>query len=112
MNPTLDADALAALDARVTSKLGEGTRAPRFPSDRGKTKVAAAWLIERAGFEKGHGHGSIGISRKHALALVNRGGGTTRELLTLAREIRDGVRDAFGVTLEAEPQMVGCSIDG
>lgn len=111
MNPTLDAEALAALDARVSTHLGEGVRAPRFPSDRGKTKVAAAWLIERAGFKKGHGTGRVRISNKHALALVNRGGGTTHELLALAREIRDGVRAAFGVTLEVEPQMVGCRLD-
>lgn len=112
MNPTLTAEQLGELDSRVRAKLGETARAPRFPGDRGTSKVAAAWLIERAGFHKGHGEGRVGISSKHALALVHRGGGSTSELIALARTIRDGVRDAFGVTLVAEPQMVGCSLDG
>lgn len=110
MNPTLAPDELRALDARVADRLGQGVVAPRFPADGGKTKVAAAWLIERAGFGKGYGHGKVGISSKHALALVNRGGATTAELLALAREIRDGVRSAFGVTLVVEPQTVGCVV--
>jgi UDP-N-acetylmuramate dehydrogenase len=51
----------------------------------------------------------VGVSRKHALALVNRGGATTRELLSLARDIRDGVKARFDVELEPEPVLVGCS---
>ena len=66
---------------------------------------------ERAGFTRGYGNPEgIAISSKHTLALTNRGGGTTAELLALAREIRDGVRDAFGVTLEPEPTLVGTTL--
>jgi UDP-N-acetylmuramate dehydrogenase len=69
------------------------------------TKLSAAWLIERAGFSKGYTVGNVGISKKHALALVNRGG-TTRELLALARTIQDRVRDKLGVELAPEPVIV------
>lgn len=82
----------------------------------GHVKLSAAWLIERAGFPKGyplakHPDAGIALSTKHTLALTNRGHGTTAELLALAREIRDGVREAFGVTLQPEPVLVGCSLD-
>ena len=70
---------------------------PRFAAADGMTKLSAAWLIERAGFAKGYTRGRVGISKKHALALVNRGGATAAELLALAHEIQDGVRDALGV---------------
>ena len=81
---------------------------PRFPEDDGRVKTSAAWLIERAGFARGHGNpDGIAISSKHTLALTNRGAGTTAELLALAREIAGGVRERFGVTLEPEPTLVG-----
>ena len=72
--------------------------------------MPAAWLIEQAGFGKGFGKGPVGISTRHTLALVNRGGGTTAELLTLARAIRDGVHARFGVMLSPEPVFVGTSL--
>ncbi len=84
--------------------------APRFPQPDGSVKTSAAWLIEKAGFAKGHGSGRVALSTKHTLALTNRGGATTEELLTLAREVRDGVRDAFGVSLVPEPVLVGCAL--
>jgi UDP-N-acetylmuramate dehydrogenase len=67
-------------------------------------KIPAAWLVERAGFPKGLRRGGVGISSKHALALVNYAG-STRELLSLAAEIRKGVFLLFGVHLEIEPVM-------
>lgn len=73
-------------------------------------KLAAAWLIEQAGFRKGTRRGDVGISERHALALVNYGNGTTRELLELASEIRRAVRQTFDVTLEPEPRLLGCSL--
>jgi UDP-N-acetylmuramate dehydrogenase len=73
-------------------------------------KVSAAWLIEHSGFGKGWGAGPVGISSKHALALVNRGGGTTADLLALARELRDGVQSRFGITLVNEPVIVGAEL--
>jgi UDP-N-acetylmuramate dehydrogenase len=74
-------------------------------------KTSAAWLIEHAGFGRGHGlPGQVALSTKHTLALTNRGAGTAAELVALARTIRDGVRDAFGITLEPEPVLVGLSL--
>jgi UDP-N-acetylmuramate dehydrogenase len=86
--------------------------APRFPAGPGTAKVPAAWLIEHAGFRRGHAAagGRVALSSKHVLALTNRGGGTTAELLALAREVRDGVRSQWGVTLCPEPVLVGCRI--
>jgi UDP-N-acetylmuramate dehydrogenase len=110
INPTLDSSALGVIEHRVdlARVLRPGETMPRFPFAEGRWKLSAGWLIERAGFKKGYGSGRVGVSGKHALALVNRGQGTTRELLELAREIRDGVRAKFGVELSPEPVMVGC----
>ena len=69
--------------------------APAYPQPDGTVKTSAAWLIERAGFGKGYGDGQARLSTKHTLALTNRGGATTADLLALAREIRDGVRRAL-----------------
>lgn len=81
--------------------------APRWPQDDGRVKTSAAWLIQHAGFARGHGSpDGIAISSKHVLALTNRGAGTTRELVALAREIQDGVDRAFGIRLEPEPVFV------
>ncbi|MBX2810513.1 MAG: UDP-N-acetylmuramate dehydrogenase [Myxococcales bacterium] len=74
-------------------------------------KLSAAWLIERSGFHKGLVHGAVGISGRHALALVHHGGGTTEDLLHLAKDIRQGVYDRWGMTLELEPTLVNCSIE-
>ena len=84
-----------------------GGSMPSFDAGEGMLKLAAAWLIERCGFAKGHGQGAVGLSSKHALAIVNRGDGTAHEVLELAREIRDRVRDRLGVRLWAEPELVG-----
>lgn len=83
---------------------------PHYPADAG-VKLAAGWLVERAGFGKGFpGRGPCRLSTKHALALTNRGGATTADVLALARTVRDGVRAAFGVTLVPEPVLVGCEL--
>jgi UDP-N-acetylmuramate dehydrogenase len=81
--------------------------APRWAQPDGRVKASAAWLIERAGFTRGHGSDRVSVSTKHTLALTNRGGGTTDELLDLAREVRDGVERRFGVRLDHEPVIVG-----
>ena len=83
--------------------------APRWPEGDG-VKASAAWLIERSGFGKGYGSGPVTLSTKHTLALTNRGGATTADLLALAREVRDGVRDRFGITLENEPVILGATL--
>jgi UDP-N-acetylmuramate dehydrogenase len=81
--------------------------APAWPEPDGRVKTSAAWLIERAGFHKGYGNGRVGISTKHTLALVNRGGATTTELMALAHAIAAGVQDRFGIALHPEPVLVG-----
>jgi UDP-N-acetylmuramate dehydrogenase len=81
--------------------------APAWPEPDGRVKTSAAWLIEQAGFHRGYGNGRVGISTKHTLALVNRGGATTAELMALAREIAAGVRERFGIELHPEPVLVG-----
>jgi UDP-N-acetylmuramate dehydrogenase len=110
VNPVVTADALAAIEARAKSAgvLAGGETMPRFTMSDARWKLSAGWLIERAGFAKGFTSGHVGVSRKHALALVHRGGGTTGELLELARAIRDAVHARFGVTLAPEPVLVGC----
>ena len=101
MNPIVDAATVAQLEARLPN-----VAFPRWPAGD-KTKLSAGWLIERAGFTKGHIKGRAGISRKHALALVNCGGASATELLALAREIQDGVRARLGIELHPEPIIVG-----
>jgi UDP-N-acetylmuramate dehydrogenase len=83
--------------------------APAFPEPDGRIKTSAAWLIEQAGYHRGYGNGRIGISSKHTLALINRGGASTAELVALAREIVAGVERRFGVTLVPEPVFAGHS---
>lgn len=99
-NPVLDADRAAALPED----------APRYPQPDGRVKTSAAWLIERAGFARGYGEPPATVSTKHTLALTNRGGATTTQLLSLASTIRDGVQRRYGVVLEPEPQLVGCAL--
>jgi len=85
--------------------------APAWPVDGGGVKSSAAWLIEHAGFTRGHGlPGPAALSTKHALAVTNRGGATAADLVALAREVRDGVTRACGVVLESEPTLVGCAM--
>ena len=106
-NPILAPDDFEALVERVAERLGPDARPPGYPEADGRVKTSAAWLIERAGFARGYGEGAAGISAKHTLALVNRGGATTADLLRVAREIAAGVDEAFGVRLEPEPIFVG-----
>ncbi|MFF6993851.1 UDP-N-acetylmuramate dehydrogenase [Streptomyces sp. NPDC008313] len=109
-NPILDDAQLAAFHARVRERLGADVAPPAYPAGDGRTKTSAAWLIDKAGFTRGYGSGPARISGKHTLALTNRGGATTGDLLALAREVVTGVRDAFGITLVNEPVMVGVSL--
>lgn len=108
MNPVVTAEVADAVTARARERgvLREGESMPRWPTDDGRVKLAAGWLIERAGVAKGWTVDGAGVSHRHALALVNRGG-TTRALLAMAERVRERVREAFGVTLEIEPERVG-----
>jgi UDP-N-acetylmuramate dehydrogenase len=111
VNPVLDGAALAAVEAAARARCGEGTPVPRFDAGAGLVKVPAAWLVERAGFGRGYGLGDgARISSKHTLALVNSGSASTAGLIALARQVRDGVRDVFGVSLAPEPVLVGVTL--
>ena len=119
-NPVLDTTQFAALRQMVDERCGPGAPIPQFPAGPGQVKVPAAWLIGQAGFGKGYpagrpaGGGRPGpaahISTKHTLALVNPGDARTADVVGLAREIRDRVRDIFGVELACEPVLVGVSL--
>ena len=98
---------VVALDVADEIERRAGARPPTWPQPDGTVKTSAAWLIERAGFARGYGNGRAGISTKHTLALINRGDATCAELVALAREIADGVRERFGVELVPEPVFVG-----
>ncbi|WP_336319462.1 UDP-N-acetylmuramate dehydrogenase [Streptomyces lavendofoliae] len=109
-NPILEQAEYEEFLGRVRDRLGPDVTPPAFPAGEGRIKTSAAWLIDRAGFTKGYGTGPARISTKHTLALTNRGGATTEDLLALAREVVAGVRGAFGVTLVNEPVTVGVSL--
>lgn len=80
---------------------------PAYPAGEGFVKLSAAWLVERAGFQKGFRLGNAGVSTRHSLALTNRGGASCAEILALERVIREGVMGRFGVVLEREPVLLG-----
>lgn len=105
-NPVVSQDERAAFERR----LPPGTDYPHWPAGDGHTKLSAAWLIEHAGFTKGYRRGRVGLSTKHTLALTNRGGARTSELVAFAREIRDGVRERYDVELRPEPLLVGVTL--
>lgn len=102
-NPVVDVSLVEA----IATTLGSATFPPHWPVEDGRVKLAAAWLIEHAGFAKGELRGNAGLSTAHALALINRGGATATELLGFAREIRSRVFDRFGVRLRPEPVPLG-----
>lgn len=100
-NPVLSAAEAAVLPAD----------APRFPAPDGRVKSSAAWLIQHAGFERGFGlPGPASLSTKHVLALTNRGDARAQDLVELARQVRDGVAERFGVVLEPEPVLLGVGL--
>lgn len=100
MNPVLDAGEFARFRQKAEN-------APNFPANDGTVKLSAAWLIEHAGFSKGFIHGHVGLSAKHTLAVINRGGGTAREVQELVKMIQDRVREQFGIEIHPEPNFIG-----
>lgn len=92
----------------LSTKLTHGkAEMPAFPASDDKVKLSAAWLIERAGFSRGYRHGNVGTSTKHSLAIINRGGGTAREVIELKELIQARVADTFGISLTPEPIFLG-----
>ncbi|MBK5258100.1 MAG: UDP-N-acetylmuramate dehydrogenase [Thermoanaerobaculia bacterium] len=102
MNPVVTLAEYASFARR------EGANAaPHFPSEDGNVKLSAAWLIEHAGFNKGFTHGNVGLSSKHTLAVINRGGGTAKEVVELVAMIQKRVREQFGIEIHPEPNFIG-----
>lgn len=91
----------------LAEKRAPGKTMPRYPAPDGQVKLAAAWLVEQSGFSKGYSLGQVGISRKHTLAIVNRGGATAKDILALKDQIEKKVFDVWGVRLQPEPVFVG-----
>jgi UDP-N-acetylmuramate dehydrogenase len=103
-NPILSPDQYQALNARAAAK---NLQIPSYPALDAQKKVSAAWLVEHSGFSRGYGNGPVGISRKHALAIVNRGNATAADVLALKDDIQQRVEDIWGIRLEPEPVFVG-----
>jgi len=91
----------------IASAMHLDSAPPKYPAGNGEVKTSAAWLVERAGFHKGFTRGPVGISRRHSLAIVNRGGATAADILALKDEVQRGVREKFGIELHPEPVFVG-----
>lgn len=100
LNPIVSAD-----DAGRVRQLAAGRDVPTYPQPDGRVKLAAGWLIEQSGFAKGQRYGSVGLSTKHALAIVAHEGASAREVLALCQQIQAGVRARFGIELTPEPNF-------
>lgn len=100
-NPVVSVEAFARIGAK------EGVEVPHYPVGDGAVKIPAAWLLERAGFHKGYELGAAGISSRHTLALVNRGGANAADIFALRDRIVAEVNDRFGLRLEPEPVLLG-----
>ena len=101
MNPVIDHTAFVRIDGNP----------PHYMMDNDTVKIPAAWLIEQSGFGRGHADGAVGLSNKHPLAIVNRGGATARDIVRFARRIKNAVLDRFGIVLRPEPMFVGFTDD-
>lgn len=103
-NPVLTGEQHGRLCERAA---GLGLQVPSYAALSAQHKVSAAWLVEHSGFSKGYTRGPVGISRKHALAIVNRGGATAADVVALKNEIQQRVEETFGIHLSPEPVFVG-----
>jgi len=106
VNPVVPIEECEGIKARLALS-GSHKDLPSFPASNGRVKLSAAWLIESAGMKRGYVYGNVGTSTKHALAIINRGSGTAREVIELKELIQRRVFDAFGITLVSEPVFVG-----
>jgi UDP-N-acetylmuramate dehydrogenase len=107
-NPVLSAEQYQQLVARAAER---GLLIPSYPALDQQHKVPAAWLVQESGFPRGYTRGGVGISRKHALAIVNRGNAAAADIVAFKIEIQRAVRDRFGIDLEPEPVFVGFEPD-
>jgi UDP-N-acetylmuramate dehydrogenase len=106
-NPVLSA---AEYEAMAEKAAVRGLKVPSYPALTQQNKVSAAWLVENSGFHKGYSKDRVGISSKHALAIVNRGGATAADVIALRDEIQAGVKETWGVMLQPEPVFLGFSL--
>ncbi|MBW2452954.1 MAG: UDP-N-acetylmuramate dehydrogenase [Deltaproteobacteria bacterium] len=111
VNPTVTDDRAHEVAELARQIVGPGESMPAHPSPDGRIKLSAAWLIERSGLPKGTVRGRVGLSTRHCLAIVNRGGATAAEVVAFAAEVRARVRDRFTVALEPEPRLIGFEPD-
>ena len=102
LNPVVPNELAEAIRARYSQE-----RTPFYPQPPGHVKIAAAWLIEKAGFSKGHCDGPVGLSGKHSLAIVARSGATARDVVRLARSIQSRVHEVFDIWITPEPVFWG-----
>jgi UDP-N-acetylmuramate dehydrogenase len=100
----ITSEQLADLEQRAETR---GLKVPSYPALEAQRKVSAAWLVENSGFAKGYALGHAGISSKHALALVNRGGASAAEIVALKDQVQERVATSWGVRLEPEPVFIG-----
>jgi UDP-N-acetylmuramate dehydrogenase len=107
VNPTLTHEQFDPVKSRAARFIRSGEEIPSYPADGNLVKLSAAWLIERAGISRGYVHGNVGTSTKHALAIINRGGGLAREVVELKELIQSRVLGAFGIALTPEPVFLG-----
>jgi UDP-N-acetylmuramate dehydrogenase len=103
-NPVLTANQHQQLCRRAEAM---GLQVPSYPALSAQHKVSAAWLVEHSGLARGYTRGPVGISRKHALAIVNRGGATAADVIALKNEIQQRVAETFEIQLLPEPVFVG-----
>jgi UDP-N-acetylmuramate dehydrogenase len=103
-NPILSAEQYQQLTEKAAAK---NLQIPSYPALDAQKKVSAAWLVEHSGFSKGYDFGPVGISRKHALAIVNRGNASANDVLALKSDIQERVKEIWGIVLEPEPVFVG-----
>jgi UDP-N-acetylmuramate dehydrogenase len=110
-NPIVPHEYLPKVLTQIVQELGAEATVPQFPAESG-VKLSAGWLIERAGFARGYpdADARARLSTKHTLALTNRGQATCADVIDLARAVREGVHRKFGLWLEPEPILVGCSL--
>lgn len=103
-NPVLSSAQFEELNSMAVAR---NLRIPSYPALSQRHKVSAAWLVEYSGFSKGYVKGNVGISSKHALAIVNRGNATADEVIALKHEIQDAVQRLWDIRLQPEPMFVG-----
>ena len=96
----------------IAKRRGIQSEVPKFPASNGQVKLSAAWLVEQSGFRKGFSRGPVGISNKHALAIVNRGGAKAQDIVAFKNDVQKHVVDHFGIELHPEPVFVGFTPEG